>query len=55
MYLSSLQTPQTNKFSPNKLLRSFPALQADQIKAATLTIIKMIPDDVYAEIVAHAR
>ncbi|KAK5663669.1 hypothetical protein OQA88_4100 [Cercophora sp. LCS_1] len=41
--------------SPNKLLRSFPALQADQIKAATLTIIKMIPDDVYAEIVAHAR
>ncbi|KAK0731205.1 rab-GTPase-TBC domain-containing protein [Lasiosphaeris hirsuta] len=41
--------------SPNKLLRSFPALQADQIKGATLTIIKMIPDDVYAEIVAHAQ
>ena len=41
--------------SPNKLLRSFPALQADQIKGTTLTIIKMIPDDVYAEIVAHAR
>ncbi|GAB1310062.1 CDC16 protein [Madurella fahalii] len=41
--------------SPNKLLRSFPALQADQIKRTTLAIIKMIPDDVYAEIVAHAR
>lgn len=41
--------------SPNKLLRSFPALQADQIKATTLTIIKRIPDDVYAEIVGHAR
>ncbi len=41
--------------SPNKLLRSFPALQADQIKAMTLTIIKRIPDDVYAEIVAHAK
>ncbi|KAH6853392.1 rab-GTPase-TBC domain-containing protein [Chaetomium sp. MPI-CAGE-AT-0009] len=41
--------------SPNKLLRSFPALQADQIKATTLAVIKMIPDDVYAEIVAHAR
>ena len=41
--------------SPNKLLRSFPALQADQIKGMTLTIIKMIPDDVYTEIVAHAR
>jgi cell cycle arrest protein BUB2 len=41
--------------SPNKLLRSFPALQADQIKGTTLTIVKMIPDDVYAEIIAHAR
>ncbi|KAK4231783.1 mitotic check point protein BUB2 [Podospora fimiseda] len=41
--------------SPNKLLRSFPALQADQIKRTTLAIIKMIPDDVYAEIVTHAR
>ncbi|KAK4449304.1 mitotic check point protein BUB2 [Podospora aff. communis PSN243] len=41
--------------SPNKLLRSFPALQAEQIKGTTLTIVRMIPDDVYAEIVAHAR
>ncbi|KAK0747908.1 rab-GTPase-TBC domain-containing protein [Apiosordaria backusii] len=41
--------------SPNKLLRSFPALQADQIKRTTLAIIKMIPDDVYSDIVAHAR
>ncbi|KAK0618440.1 rab-GTPase-TBC domain-containing protein [Bombardia bombarda] len=41
--------------SPNKLLRSFPALQADQIKAATLAIINRIPDDVYADIVAHAK
>ncbi|CAP59972.1 uncharacterized protein PODANS_1_2950 [Podospora anserina S mat+] len=41
--------------SPNKLLRSFPALQADQIKRTTLAIIKMIPDDVYSDIIAHAR
>ncbi|SPQ17847.1 6ee84bd0-71a3-42e1-9884-947ebe3cfb85 [Thermothielavioides terrestris] len=41
--------------SPNKLLRSFPALQADQIKRTTLAIIKMIPDDIYSEIVSHAR
>ncbi|KAK3397950.1 rab-GTPase-TBC domain-containing protein [Sordaria brevicollis] len=41
--------------SPNKLLRSFPALQADLIKRTTLTVIRMIPDDVYAEIVAHAK
>ncbi|KAI8954301.1 rab-GTPase-TBC domain-containing protein [Xylaria longipes] len=40
--------------SPNKLLRSFPTLHADQIKAHALAIIKMIPDDVYEEIVNHA-
>ncbi|KAK3335372.1 rab-GTPase-TBC domain-containing protein [Cercophora scortea] len=41
--------------SPNKLLRSFPALQADQIKRTTLAIINRIPDDVYADIIAHAQ
>ncbi|KAH7035174.1 rab-GTPase-TBC domain-containing protein [Microdochium trichocladiopsis] len=40
--------------SPNKLLRPFPALQADPIKRTALAIIKMIPDDVYAEITTHA-
>ncbi|KAI1828489.1 rab-GTPase-TBC domain-containing protein [Xylaria intraflava] len=40
--------------SPNKLLRSFPTLQADKIKAHALAIIKMIPDEVYEEIVKHA-
>ena len=42
------------KFSPNKLLRSFPALQADSIKRVTLTIIRKLPSEVYAEIVNHA-
>ncbi|KAI1101107.1 TBC-domain-containing protein [Jackrogersella minutella] len=41
-------------FNPNKLLRSFPALRAEMIKRTALAIIKMIPDDVYAEIVKHA-
>ncbi|APA09248.1 hypothetical protein SS1G_14225 [Sclerotinia sclerotiorum 1980 UF-70] len=41
--------------SPTKILRSFPPLQADTIKEVTLTIIKKIPDDVYAEIVMHAK
>ena len=41
--------------SPNKLLRSFPALQSELIKKTTLSIIKQIPEDVYAEIVAHAQ
>jgi hypothetical protein len=43
------------RFSPNKLLRSFPALNAEQIKRTTLAIISMIPDDIYEEIVIHAR
>ena len=41
-------------YSPTKILRSFPPLQAETIKELTLTLIKKIPDDVYAEIVAHA-
>ncbi|KAI5920048.1 TBC domain-containing protein [Camillea tinctor] len=43
-----------DSLSPIKLLRSFPALQADQIKRTALAIVKMIPDDVYTEIVKHA-
>ncbi|OBT45356.1 hypothetical protein VE00_04077 [Pseudogymnoascus sp. WSF 3629] len=41
--------------SPTKILRSFPPLQAETIKELTLTLIKKIPDDVYAEIVTHAQ
>lgn len=41
--------------SPTKILRSFPPLQAETIKEVTLTLIKKIPDDVYAEIVVHAK
>ncbi|KXJ95440.1 rab-GTPase-TBC domain-domain-containing protein [Microdochium bolleyi] len=40
--------------NPNKLLRSFPPLQAEPIKRTALAIIKMMPDDVYAEITTHA-
>ncbi|RFU25034.1 hypothetical protein B7463_g11304, partial [Scytalidium lignicola] len=41
--------------SPTKVLRSFPPLQAETIKQLTLTLIKKIPDDIYAEIVVHAK
>ncbi|PQM43922.1 hypothetical protein VE01_10818 [Pseudogymnoascus verrucosus] len=41
--------------SPTKILRSFPPLQAETIKELTLTLIKKIPDDLYAEIVTHAQ
>ncbi|OHW95565.1 mitotic check point protein [Colletotrichum incanum] len=41
--------------SPNKLLRSFPSLQADKVIERTLWIIERIPDDTYAAIVAHAH
>ncbi|KAI1374132.1 TBC-domain-containing protein [Hypoxylon crocopeplum] len=40
--------------NPNKLLRSFPALRAEQIKRTTLAILGVLPNDVYAEIVNHA-
>ena len=41
--------------SPNKVLRSFPPLNADLIKSVTIGIIKQIPDDIYADIVVHAQ
>ncbi|CAH0028672.1 unnamed protein product [Clonostachys rhizophaga] len=44
-----LQSP-----SPNKVLRSFPSLNAELVKNVTIGIIKKIPDDVYSEIVSHA-
>lgn len=44
----------TDNASPNKVLRSFPQLNADLVKSVTIGIIKKIPDDVYAEIVTHA-
>lgn len=44
----------TSENSPNKVLRSFPQLNADLVKTVTIGIIKKIPDDVYAEIVSHA-
>ncbi|KAI0848891.1 TBC-domain-containing protein [Daldinia vernicosa] len=40
--------------NPNKLLRSFPALRAEMIKRTALAIIRMIPDDIYADIIRHA-
>ncbi|RKU42723.1 hypothetical protein DL546_003913 [Coniochaeta pulveracea] len=53
--LVMIRTQIMNSPNPNELLRKFPALQADQIKRTTLAIIKMIPDDVYSEIVTHAQ
>ncbi|KAK6068180.1 mitotic check point protein [Seiridium cupressi] len=40
--------------SPNKLLRSFPALNAEDIKKTALALVNRLPDDVYDEIVKHA-
>lgn len=37
------------------VLRKFPPLQADTIKELTLSLVKKIPDNMYAEIVAHAK
>jgi cell cycle arrest protein BUB2 len=41
--------------SPSKLLRSFPALDAQEIIKVTMGIVGKIPEGLYAELVAHAR
>jgi cell cycle arrest protein BUB2 len=41
--------------SPSKLLRSFPALDAQEIIRTTLGIVRKIPNELYAELVVHAR
>ncbi|KAF7714619.1 Uncharacterized protein PECH_003579 [Penicillium ucsense] len=41
--------------SPNKILRSLPPLDAKGIIALTVLLVQKVPDDVYAEMVAHAK
>ncbi|KAK2741007.1 hypothetical protein FQN55_008562 [Onygenales sp. PD_40] len=41
--------------SPNKILRSFPALDAKEIIALTVLIVRKIPDNLYEELVTHAQ
>lgn len=42
-------------FSPTKLLRSFPPLQAKLIIEITVSNLRKIPADVYGELVHHAE
>lgn len=44
-----------NSFSPNKILRSFPPLDAKEIIALTVLIVRKIPQDLYAEMIDHAK
>ncbi|KAJ5855475.1 uncharacterized protein N7529_009419 [Penicillium soppii] len=41
--------------SPNKILRSFPPLDAKEIIALTVLLVRKIPEDLYAEMIAHAK
>ncbi|RJE18142.1 mitotic check point protein [Aspergillus sclerotialis] len=41
--------------SPNKILRSFPPLDAKEIIALTVLIVRKIPDALYAELLEHAK
>ncbi|EAW08409.1 putative mitotic check point protein (Bub2) [Aspergillus clavatus NRRL 1] len=41
--------------SPNKILRSFPPLDAKEIIALTVLIVRKIPESLYAELVDHAK
>ncbi|KAJ5179133.1 hypothetical protein N7492_002343 [Penicillium capsulatum] len=39
----------------NKILRSLPPLDAKEIIALTVLLVRKIPDDVYSEMIAHAK
>lgn len=41
--------------SPNKVLRSFPPLDAKEIIALTVLIVRKIPEELYAELIDHAK
>jgi len=41
--------------SPNKILRSFPPLDAKEIIALTVLIVRKIPSPLYTELVNHAK
>jgi cell cycle arrest protein BUB2 len=42
-------------YSPNSLLRTLPNLQAEKIKALTISFIPKIPDDLYGRLLEHAK
>ncbi|KAL2808157.1 rab-GTPase-TBC domain-containing protein [Aspergillus granulosus] len=44
-----------NSPSPNKILRSFPPLDAKEIIALTVLIVRKIPEPLYAELIDHAK
>ncbi|TVY62901.1 Cell division control protein [Lachnellula suecica] len=50
-----LRTSILNEPSPTLILRKLPPLQADIVKGVALSFVKQIPDDLYAEIVSHAK
>lgn len=41
--------------SPNKILRSLPPLDAKEIIALTVYLVQKIPDDLYTEMINHAK
>ena len=41
--------------SPGKMLRSLPNLESEKVIKMTLVIVRELPEDIYAEVVRHAR
>jgi cell cycle arrest protein BUB2 len=41
--------------SPNQILRSLPSLHAKKIIGVAMSFAGKIPEDMYAEIVSHAK
>lgn len=45
----------TVSYSPGRILRSFPPLEAKGIIAMAVSFVPKIPDDLYEEMVNHAK
>ncbi|KEQ69288.1 TBC-domain-containing protein [Aureobasidium namibiae CBS 147.97] len=41
--------------SPNQILRSFPPLQASKIKPMAISFVRKLPEDLYQQVVDHAK
>jgi len=41
--------------SPNQILRNLPSLNAQQVIAVAMSFAGKVPEDMYAEIINHAK
>jgi cell cycle arrest protein BUB2 len=45
----------SDSHSPNQILRNLPGLNAQKIISVAMSFVCKIPEDMYAEIISHAK